>query len=77
MIDDIRKRGWEVIAVSAASHEGLRTLSYAMAQIVADRRAEIQLAPAAPERIVSRPEPRRVAPDAIRETGRELAVPWR
>ena len=70
VIDDIRKRGWEVIAVSAASHEGLRTLSYAMAQIVADRRAEIQLAPAAPERIVLRPKPKESGAEfMIKETG--------
>ena len=70
VIDDIRKRGWEVIAVSAASHEGLRTLSYAMAQIVADRRAEIQLAPAAPERIVLRPKPKESGAEfTIKETG--------
>jgi GTP-binding protein len=38
--EDIAARGWPVIPVSAASHEGLRELMYAMAAIVAARRAE-------------------------------------
>jgi len=69
VMDDIRKRGWQVIPISAASHEGLRTLSFAMAQIVADRRAQIELAPAQ-ERIVIRPKPRASGEEfTIRETG--------
>ncbi|HUS20391.1 MAG TPA: GTPase ObgE, partial [Aeromicrobium sp.] len=42
---DLEERGYNVFAVSAASHEGLRELSFAMAEIVARRRA----AEAAPE----------------------------
>jgi GTP-binding protein len=38
--EDIAARGWKVIPVSAASHEGLRELMFAMAAIVAARRAE-------------------------------------
>ncbi len=50
---DLEERGFDVFAVSAASHEGLRELSFAMAEIVARRRA----AEATPEptRIVLRP----------------------
>ncbi len=40
VIDDIAARGWPVIPVSASSHEGLRELSFKMAEIVAARRAE-------------------------------------
>ncbi|HUP98876.1 MAG TPA: GTPase ObgE [Aeromicrobium sp.] len=51
---DLEARGLDVFAVSAASHEGLRELSFAMAEIVARRRA----AEAKPEatRIVLRPK---------------------
>jgi GTP-binding protein len=38
--EDVAARGWPVIPVSAASHEGLRELMFAMAAIVARRRAE-------------------------------------
>jgi GTP-binding protein len=37
---DVAARGWQVFAVSASSHEGLRELMFAMAQIVAARRAQ-------------------------------------
>jgi len=51
---DLEARGYDVFAVSAASHAGLRELSFAMAEIVARRRA----AEATPEptRIVLRPQ---------------------
>jgi len=50
---DLERRGLEVLSVSAASHEGLRDLGFAMARVVAARRAA---APAtAPARIVLRP----------------------
>jgi GTP-binding protein len=51
--DDVAARGWKVIPVSASSHEGLRELSFAMAGIVAARRAEAPRSEAA--RIVIRP----------------------
>ncbi|MEO7944257.1 MAG: GTPase ObgE [Marmoricola sp.] len=38
--EDIEARGWKVFPVSASSHEGLRDLMFAMAGIVAARRAE-------------------------------------
>ena len=51
--EDVRARGWDVYPVSAASHEGLRELSFAMARLVAERRAA---EPAVvTERIVLRP----------------------
>ncbi|HEX7739744.1 MAG TPA: GTPase ObgE [Marmoricola sp.] len=39
VIDEIRERGWHVVPVSAASREGLQDLTYAMARVVAERRA--------------------------------------
>jgi GTP-binding protein len=59
--DDIAARGWPVIAVSAASHEGLRELTFKMAEIVAARRA----AAPTPEstRIVIRPHSVRGGPE--------------
>lgn len=53
VIDDFTERGWEVIPISAASHEGLRELTFAMAQIVAARRAATPVAE--PVRIVLKP----------------------
>ncbi len=52
--EDIEARGWKVLRVSAASHEGLRELMFAMAEIVAARRAEAPKAEAV-ARIVIRP----------------------
>ncbi|MFT4298464.1 MAG: GTPase ObgE [Aeromicrobium sp.] len=52
--EDLTARGLRVFDVSAASHAGLRELGFAMADLVARRRAE---APeAAPTRIVLRPQ---------------------
>ncbi len=51
--DDVAARGWTVIPVSAASREGLRELSFAMAKIVLQARAA-RPAPV-PARIVIRP----------------------
>lgn len=68
VIDDIRARGWEVLPVSAASREGLRELSFAMARIVAERRAAT--APAPVQRIVLRPPSSKGGPEfTIKETG--------
>jgi GTP-binding protein len=39
VIEDVAARGWKVFPVSASSHEGLRQLMFAMAEIVAARRA--------------------------------------
>ncbi|WP_121252041.1 GTPase ObgE [Nocardioides ferulae] len=52
-IDDLRGRGLRVIPVSAASGEGMRELTFAMAEIVAASRTHVAEAPA--QRIVLRP----------------------
>ena len=52
---DLQARGLPVFAVSAVSHQGLRELSFAMAQLVAEARSA---APAPePTRVVLRPKP--------------------
>ena len=51
--EDLKARGLEVHVVSAVSHLGLRELSFAMARIVAEQRAEA--GPPPPQRIVLRP----------------------
>jgi len=53
VLDDLRARGLEVFMVSAATHEGLRELAFAMAAVV--RRARAERPAAAPARIVLRP----------------------
>ncbi len=53
VIEDLKERGLEVFAVSAASGKGLRELTFAMAEIVASARTAI--APADTTRIVLRP----------------------
>jgi GTP-binding protein len=50
---DIEPRGWPVFEVSAATHEGLRPLVFALAELVAAHRAAAP--PAEPTRIVLRP----------------------
>jgi GTP-binding protein len=68
VMDDLRARGPRVIPVSAASHEGLRELSFAMAEIVARARAERPVAE--PTRIVLRPRAATGGPEfTIRATG--------
>ncbi|HEX2361998.1 MAG TPA: GTPase ObgE [Jiangellaceae bacterium] len=49
----LEARGWAVVAVSAATHEGLRELTFTMAEIVSAARAAAS--PAEPTRIVLRP----------------------
>ena len=51
---DLEARGLEVFEVSAASHDGLRELSFAMAAIVSNRRATDAMPE--PTRIILRPE---------------------
>ncbi|MGN6274291.1 MAG: GTPase ObgE [Protaetiibacter sp.] len=51
---ELEQRGYRVFEVSAVSHEGLRQLSFALAELVeADRRAKAETPP--PARIVIRP----------------------
>jgi GTP-binding protein len=52
---DLEARGFRVFEISTVSHEGLRPLNYALADLVAAHRAELAAAPA-PERIVIRPK---------------------
>ncbi|GGT80645.1 GTPase ObgE [Actinomadura citrea] len=52
---EFESRGLRVFEVSAATHEGLRQLSFAMAAMVTDYRASLPAAE--PTRIVIRPEP--------------------
>jgi len=67
--EDIKAaHGWPVIAVSAATHEGLRELSFAMAEVVAAARRNRVVAKA--ERIVLRPKSRHGGEEfTVRETG--------
>src|SRR5690606_17598527 len=51
---EIEARGLPVHEISAASHEGLRELSFALARLVAEARAAAR---PAPERVVLRPRP--------------------
>ncbi len=53
--DDVKARGLPVFAVSTKTGAGLQALTYAMAELVAARRAEDAAVP--PKRIVIRPEP--------------------
>jgi len=53
---ELEARGYRVFAISTASHEGLRALSYALAEVVEASRAEAAEQPA-PPRIVVRPRP--------------------
>jgi len=67
-IEDFEARGLKVLTVSAASHEGLRELSFAMAEIVARSRAERPAKEAS--RIVLRPTGTGGGPEfSIRQTG--------
>src|SRR5690606_25397649 len=53
---ELEERGYRVFEVSAVSREGLRQLSFALAELVeADRRAKADAPP--PPRIVLRPRP--------------------
>jgi GTP-binding protein len=50
---DLEARGWPIFEVSAATHEGLKELVFALAQVVAEHRAATPLEE--PTRIVLRP----------------------
>ncbi|MGI8900125.1 MAG: GTPase ObgE [Nocardioides sp.] len=68
VLTDFAERDLEVFPVSAASHEGLRELSFAMAEIVAGARAARPAAEAT--RIVIRPPEASGGPEfTIKETG--------
>jgi GTP-binding protein len=66
--EEIAGRGWAVLPVSAATHEGLRELSFAMAEVVAAARRERVVERA--ERIVLRPRSARSGDEfTVTETG--------
>ncbi|RYU12217.1 GTPase ObgE [Nocardioides iriomotensis] len=68
VLPDLEERGLTVLEVSAASHEGLRELSFAMAEIVAAARAAKPVVEAT--RIVIRPPAAAGGPEfTIKETG--------
>ncbi|MET1019239.1 MAG: Obg family GTPase CgtA, partial [Microterricola sp.] len=52
---ELEERGYRVFEISSATHEGLRQLSYALAELVEQGRAEAAAKPAK-ERIVIRPK---------------------
>jgi GTP-binding protein len=70
VIDELRARGLTVVPVSAASHEGLRELGFAMAAVVQAARAERPVVE--PKRIVLRPQSTVGAPDFTRREARTL-----
>jgi GTPase len=51
---ELEAHGWPVVPVSAATHEGLRELTFTMAEIVSTARASAP--PAEPTRIILRPQ---------------------
>jgi GTPase len=53
VLADVAARGWPVFEVSAVSHEGLRELTFGLAELVTGHRASTP--PAEPTRIVLRP----------------------
>jgi GTP-binding protein len=53
--EELGRRGWPVLAISTATHAGLRELAYLMAERVAGYRAT--LPPPEPTRLVLRPRP--------------------
>lgn len=52
---EIEERGFRVFEISTVSHAGLRQLTFALGDIVAEHRATLAAAPPAPERVVIRP----------------------
>jgi GTPase len=70
---DVAQRwGWPVFAVSAATHEGLRALSFAMAEQVAAARAAAPILEAT--RIVLRPAPVAEAGFTVEQAGEQAFV---
>jgi len=55
VMSDFEAMGYRVFEISSMSHEGLRPLSFALAELVEKHRAELALEPVAP-RIVIRPQ---------------------
>jgi GTPase len=68
VLPDLEARGYRVFEVSATSHEGLQSMSYAIADLVLADRAE-RAAEAAVPRIVMRPKPVDEKPFVIKVEG--------
>ena len=56
VLPDLHARGYRTFLVSAVSHEGLRELGFAMAQIVKDARAAAALAAESRPRVLVKPK---------------------
>ncbi len=69
---EIQARGLRVFAISAASREGLRELSFAMAELVAQARAAAP--PPEPTRLVLRPAAVNEAGFTVRKAGQRFVV---
>ena len=69
---DVEARGWPVFEISAATHEGLRPLSFALAAAVMEARAA--LPEAEPTRIVLRPRAVDDAGFSVTKTGEQAFV---
>lgn len=61
----LEERGYRVFEISSASHEGLRELSFALADLVEQHRLTVAAEPVAPERPILRPGQRK-ADDSFR-----------
>ena len=75
--EDVEARGWPVFEISTKTGVGLQALTYAMAGLVAERRA--QAPPPAPARIVIRPTPVQAGPEftIARESDGAGGLVWR
>ncbi|WP_113718065.1 MULTISPECIES: GTPase ObgE [Arthrobacter] len=69
---DLEARGYRVFEVSAASHEGLRQLGFAMAEIVQEARDAVAAAPAKATPVVLRPRAVNATPFIIRREEKNL-----
>ena len=67
VLPDLHERGYRVFLVSAVSHEGLRELGFAMAQIVKDARAAAQVEASVRPRI-------KVRPQSVDDTGFTISI---
>lgn len=74
---DLEARGYKVFEVSAASHEGLKALGFAMAEIVSAARKEMEEKPAVVTPPVLRPRAVNAVPFTIRREERNLAPLFR
>lgn len=66
---ELEKRGYPVFEISSVSHEGLKPLTYALGEIVAEQRARDIAAQAIKPRIVMRPRPVDEADFVVRVEG--------